>query len=410
MRKLNAYTVYLILVGSTAFFFGLFGTMSHVYRVEVGLTPMQLVLVGTMLELSIFIFEVPTGIVADIYSRRLSVIIGYALIGLGFMLEGSYRLVGTIWLAQWVWGIGYTFTSGAEQAWLAGEIGEERLTNAFLRAAQVGQIAGILGVIVSSVLAMLNLGLTLVVAGVGFVATAVFLLLFMPETGFAPIPKGERTTWSHMAEIFREGGRIVRASPILLTLFAVSLTLGLSSEGLDRYWAAHFIENFTFPDLWQLDYVVWFGIMSVGTSLLTLGATEYVRRRVDAEDDETAVRALMVINFTVFAAVIIFAWAGNFALALAAYWVTFVFRATTGPIFNAFINRQIAPQVRATVLSMHGQMDAIGQIISGPLMGVVATLGNYRVALSAVGLLWLMVVPLYGRALALLHRRLRALA
>ena len=52
-------------------------TVSGIYAVqEVGLNPLQLVLVGTALEASAFLFEVPTGVVADVYSRRLSVMSG----------------------------------------------------------------------------------------------------------------------------------------------------------------------------------------------------------------------------------------------------------------------------------------------------------------------------------------------
>ena len=69
-------------------------------------------LVGTLLEASVFLFEVPTGVVADVYSRRLSVIIGYALIGLGFALEGIVPRFEAVLLAQVLWGVGYTFTSG----------------------------------------------------------------------------------------------------------------------------------------------------------------------------------------------------------------------------------------------------------------------------------------------------------
>ena len=50
-----------------------------------GLAPYQLVLVGTAVELSIFLFEIPTGVVADVFSRRLSIIIGYFLMGIGFL-------------------------------------------------------------------------------------------------------------------------------------------------------------------------------------------------------------------------------------------------------------------------------------------------------------------------------------
>ena len=53
-----------------------------------GLDPLQLVLVGTTLEATAFVCEIPTGVVADVYGRRLSVIIGLLLIAFGFLLEG----------------------------------------------------------------------------------------------------------------------------------------------------------------------------------------------------------------------------------------------------------------------------------------------------------------------------------
>ena len=77
-----------------------------VYQVEtVGLGPLELVLVGTILELTAFLFEIPTGVVADLKSRRLSIIIGYALIGAGFVLEGSIPLFWAVAVAQVLWGV-----------------------------------------------------------------------------------------------------------------------------------------------------------------------------------------------------------------------------------------------------------------------------------------------------------------
>jgi len=64
-------------------------TVTAVYFVtEVGMSPLQLVLVGTLMELSIFVFEVPTGVVADVYSRRLSIVIGTFVMG----VAGSGRV------------------------------------------------------------------------------------------------------------------------------------------------------------------------------------------------------------------------------------------------------------------------------------------------------------------------------
>ena len=81
MKKWEAYKVYLTLQALSALLFAMIFTYSSVYQVTVvNLSALQLVLVGTMLELTVFVFEVPTGVVADVYSRRLSVIIGFLLI------------------------------------------------------------------------------------------------------------------------------------------------------------------------------------------------------------------------------------------------------------------------------------------------------------------------------------------
>src|SRR6187551_3087200 len=99
-ERLSATNVYLILAGGSSFLLMLNFTINLVYQVEtVGLNPLQLVLVGTLLELVCFLGEIPTGVVADVYSRRLSIIIGYVLLGIGFIIEGSFPRFETILLA-----------------------------------------------------------------------------------------------------------------------------------------------------------------------------------------------------------------------------------------------------------------------------------------------------------------------
>ena len=99
--KLNARSVYLFIEFSASAFFAMMFTVTSLYEATVaGLTPVQLILVGTTLELSAFLFEVPTGIVADVYSRKLSIIIGYILMGVGFLVEGFFPSFLPILLAQ----------------------------------------------------------------------------------------------------------------------------------------------------------------------------------------------------------------------------------------------------------------------------------------------------------------------
>ena len=76
------------------FLFHLDSTVYSIFLIlQVGLDPLQLVLMGTILEVSYLLFEVPTGIVADTVSRKWSIVIGYVGTGIAFVMLGICRLV-----------------------------------------------------------------------------------------------------------------------------------------------------------------------------------------------------------------------------------------------------------------------------------------------------------------------------
>ena len=210
-KKLSAYTVYLIYSGASALFLGTISTVNLVYQIQVAhLTPLQLVLVGTVLETVCFFCQVPTGVLADVYSRRLAVIVGIFAIGAGFVLEGSIPSFPFILLAQLLWGLGATLTDGAEQAWITGELGENAVGHAFIRSTQVGLVGGLLGAFVGVSLASIRLNLPVVLGGASMAILAVFLLLFMPEKGFQSTPKEERPSWGEMGNTLRTSLRLVQ--------------------------------------------------------------------------------------------------------------------------------------------------------------------------------------------------------
>ena len=402
--RLPAYPVYLIFAGASALFFSLFATLSAVYRFETaGLNPLQLILIGTVLEATVFLFEVPTGLVADLYSRRRSVIIGTLLIGAGFVLEGALPVFVTMLLAQVVWGLGATFESGAVEAWAADELGAERVGRAYLRAAQVGQLASLVGIGVAVALGSVTLGLPLVAAGVGFLLLGVFLWFFMPERGFSPTPlgvvAGERSTFGAMGETLRAGLGVVRRRPVLGTVLAIAAISGASSETFDRLWEAHFLTHFSFPALGDLPTLTWFGLINAGALLLSVFATEGVRRRVGVGSHRAVARTLLGLNTLLMGSVVAFGLAGNFAVALSFYWASALLRRVNRPLFTAWLNQGLEPQTRATLFSLTSQMDALGQIAGGPLLGLLASALSVRAAFVAAGLLLLPATWLYGRTL-----------
>lgn len=398
LRKLDALRVYLVQGGAGAVFFSMIFTVNMIYQVEnVGLNPLQLVLVGTTLELSVLLFEIPTGVVADVYSRRLSVIIGFFIMGVGFLIEGLFPVFAAILLSQIVWGIGYTFTSGATSAWIADELGAENLTRVYLRNTQAGQLGDLAGIVLGVVLGSLAINLPIILGGAGLMGVGLFLLLAMPENGFHPVPAAERESWRQLFDTFRAGLRLVRGRRALIAIMGIGLFFGLYSEGYDRLWTAHLLHNFTFPAVGDWQPVVWFGIIRAAGSVLGITASELLVRRVSSGQVHLLVRTVFALSGMLVMALLGFAFAGSFAAAAALVLVIGVLRSTIGPLYEAWINQHIDSSVRATVLSMSGQVDAFGQIAGGPVVGWIGNTISIRAALAASGMLLTPVLLLLGR-------------
>jgi len=404
---LSALTVYLILEFGSALLFSFVFTVDSLYHISVvRLNPLQLVLVGTILEGTIFLCEIPTGALADVKSRRLSIIIGYFLVGLGFVVEGSLPYFVTVALAQVLWGLGYTFTSGATQAWIADEVGPQRAGEVFLRGAQAAQAGGLIAIPLSVLLGRTDAGLPVVVGGACMVFLAIFLILFMPERGFKPAAAQDRHTVVRMLETVKDARQLTQRQPLLRTLLAIGFFYGLYSEGLDRLWTAHLMQDFVMPWSGALEPVVWFGIIRAVHLVIGLFAAELSRRRLYARHSLSLSSVLAASAALIVLALCAFGLTKAFWVALVLYWVIQVLRSISAPLQDAWLNERIDdPQVRATMFSMSSQVDAIGQITGGPLVGVIGNVLSIRAALVTSGLMLSPVLPLYARARHLLASR-----
>jgi len=386
--KLNATKVYLFIESTASACFAMMFVSMSLYEVKVaGLTPLQLVLVGTTLEISAFVFEVPTGIVADVYSRRLSIIIGYLLMGMGFLIEGFFPFFLPILMAQVIWGLGYTFTSGSTQAWITDEIGEEPANKLFLRATQVGLFASLIGMGAATLVGAQNVALPIQLGALGVILVGFLLIFIMPETGFHPTPKEERNTWQHMGHTFNEGLKAVRGRPRLMSIVGIGLFYGLYSEGYDRLWVKLLLDNFDLPVLFGNNEIAFFAALRVAGTILTIFAVSFVEKRVDTSSPLAIGRAMLVATAGISLAMIGFALSPFLLLALGLYLVIDVLRDIRYPLQTAWVNQKLDSKVRATVHSMFGQVDAIGQIAGGPGVGLIANLVSVGAAITTSGLL-----------------------
>ncbi len=400
VNNLRAYPIYLGIKGSFALFFTLWATVAAVYRIEVvHLDPLRLVLLGTALEVAVFLFEVPTGVFADTYGRRRSVITGCILMGCGFALEGAIPEFAAVLAAQAVWGVGYTFISGALEAWIADEDPDRDLGRVYLRGEQADYIGSFVGIPASVLLGLVALNLPLIVGGVLTIALGLALVLTMPEINFRPSPREGRSSLQHAATTARGGVRLVRSRPILLMLLAAALFSGMSEEGFDRLNPKQFLDVVGLPSIGGLDPVVWFGVIGAGGLVLSYVAAGIVARNLDVGRPAVAARLLLALDALTMAGMLAFALAGSFAFALGTFWFATLVRRVAEPVYLTWINEGLDPGVRATVISMSSQSGALGEASAGPVIGVIGNVFGVRPALTVAALVLSPTLLLYGRAM-----------
>lgn len=387
MNKQNAYQVYLIMRFVRMLFFAMIATYTTLYRINiVGLNPLQLVLVGTVLEAVTFLFEVPTGVIADVVSRKLSVVIGVILIGVGFFIESLIPEFAVVLLAQVIWGIGFTFISGAQEAWISGEIGEELANKAYIHGSQWMQAGAIIGTLISIPLATINVRLPILVGAILHTLWGIILFFIMPEKNFTPTKPAEMSTWQHAKKTFISGYSAIRASSFLTLIVVAGGIYGMFSEGFDRLWTAYLVQHVDLPTIFNFTQEAWIGFISVSILIFTYVGLTLVKRNVDMNNNKSLTSAFCYMLLIIFIGTFIYSQATNLSLAVAMLWMIFATREATGPLYQSVINKNSEPHHRATIFSIASQSNALGQIAGGPILGFIATAVSLRIGLVSTAL------------------------
>jgi len=401
MRRLRPETTFLVYSTGEGFFFHMMSVLFSVFLiVELDLGPLQLLLMGTVLEVTYLLFEVPTGVVADTVSRRLSVVVGLVGMGAAFLLLGISSSFAVAMTSQAMWGVFATFQSGADVAWLTDEIGEEAAQPMYLRSEQWYQGGSLVGIAVGvGIASFTSLRAPILVCGAGFLALGAFMALAMREENFRPERREGERLHTSLVTTMREGAAAVRSHHVLGLILGTAALHGMSTEGFDRLSDLHLLEDIGLPTFGGLALPVWFGVLDGGALLLGIGALAIVKRRVHLQGHAAVARVLAVVDIVLVVFAVAFALVASFWWALAAFWIVGTLRSVREPVFTAWINQGLDASTRATINSVGGQADAIGQAAGGPGIGLIARSVSVPAALVVSGVLRLPALFLYARAI-----------
>ncbi|YAL83859.1 MFS transporter [Dermacoccaceae bacterium W4C1] len=399
-RPLPARTAYLWWEGCWSLLQTIAFTLTLLYQVQVAhLNPAQLLLVGAAMEASCFLFEIPTSIVADVYSRRLSALIGAVIVGAGILLQGLFPAFWPILMAQIVWGLGFTFISGAVDAWITDEVGAEAVQPIFTRFQQQHLALTFVGILLAGALAQIDLRLPMLVAGAGHLLLAGVMAPLMPESGFQRTTTGERATWVHLKSTFHTGFRAARRPGLVRSFTLIALIGGAASEVFDRLWTVYILNAFHLPAIGVLhSAATWFTLFALIGALISLVTSLVANRLAGARLNALhPTRLLAGLTLVQAGGVVGFALLGSLWPALAAMWLRDAARNVAYPVQAAWLNRNVESRARATTLSMTSQADALGQVVGGPTLGVLANRTSVATAITVFGLILTPIAFIYSR-------------
>ncbi len=367
--------------------------INTLFLLDAGLTNTQAFAANAFFTVGQVVFEVPTGVVADVKGRRVSYLLGAITLLVSTLL---YLLMWQIRAPFWGWavssaviGLGFTFFSGAVEAWLVDALTFTKydgdLESVFARGQSVAGGAMLIGSVAGGFIAQAtNLGVPYILRAVILGLTLLAALFLMRDLGFTPTKgKGPVDEVRTVLRSSIEAGW--RKPPIKWAMLAAPFSMGV---GIYAFYAMqpYLLELYGDPNAYGiagLAAAIVAGAQIVGGLIVPLVRRLFSRRT----------HALILAGALSVVMLGLIGWTSTFwiAIVLLVIWAL-AFSAAT-PIRQAYLNGLIASDQRATVLSFDALMGSAGGVVTQPILGRVADVSGYSASYAVAAALQVLAIP-----------------
>ena len=395
--------VYLTLTLLTTFAASFIWGVNTLFLLDAGLSNAEAFAANAFFSAGQVLFEIPTGVIADTRGRRFSFLLGAATLLLAtllylYMWQTEAPFVGWA-LASILLGLGFTFFSGATEAWLVDALVATGFTgnleSVFGRAQAVGGAAMLVGSVTGGVVAQLtSLGVPYLLRAAFLGVTLVVAFRFMHDIGFTPDRganpvKAVRTVWNGALD----GG--LRNPPVRWLMLAAPFTTGV---GFYVFYAIqpYLLQLYGDPNAYSiagLAAALFAGVSMIG-GLLVPWARRLFRRRT------TALLLGLLADIVI---LVLIGVSSSFVFVIAVLTISSILSSIERPLRQSFINGVIPSAQRATVLSFDSLMGSAGGVVIQPVLGRAADIYGYGASYVIAAGIETLAIPF-----VLLARRERA--
>jgi len=369
-------TYYVLLLGNTLAASLIWG-INTIFLLDAGLSNLEAFAANAFFTAGMVLFEVPTGVIADTVGRRASYLLGTVTLALSTLL---YVLLWQLEAPFWAWalvsifiGLGFTFFSGAVEAWLVDALVATgftgQLDSVFARGQVFSGAAMLTGSVAGGFIAQqTSLGVPFVVRGAVLGIMFVVAFRLMHDIGFAPAQgKGPLKEMRAIAGASVDYGWRV---PAVKWLMVESLFTG--GVAIYAFYALqpYLLDLYGDPNAYQIAGLV----AAIVAGAQILGGLAAPRIRARFRRRTTALISMAALSAATLGLIGVFAsfWA---VIALIVVWG--LLYAASMPIRRTYLNGLIPSRQRATILSFDSLMSSTGGVWVQPVLGRVADVWSY---------------------------------
>jgi len=368
--------------------------VNTLFLLDAGLNLFETFVANAFFTAGMVIFEIPTGVFADTRGRRFSFMVSNATVALGTLgyvwAAAAGAGVITFSLISVFLGLGYTFYSGAVEAWLVDALQargfEGNLDSVFARGGIVTGAAMLIGTVGGGLLGDINLAVPFVVRAVLLIVGLVVAAWGMRDLGFSPRTLRLTTVPAEMAKVARESIAGSWRVPAIRRFLGVSvIEVGVLFWAWYA-WQPYILELAAMDAVWLAGVVAAIAALSImaGNALVSF-FSRYCTKRTTLLVWAHAVRAAALVGFGL---------VDNPVLAVAVFSLVGASLGVAGPVKQAYLHQVIATEQRASVISFDSMVGNIGGVGGQIGLGALSNAVSIPAGYVTCGAVQILSVPL----------------
>ncbi|OGD63433.1 hypothetical protein A2160_03145 [Candidatus Beckwithbacteria bacterium RBG_13_42_9] len=382
-------TVYYVVTALRDLAVGFVSATYALFLLSKGLTILEMNLVNVFFMVGNFVFEIPTGVYADFFGRKKSVVIHGVLLGLSGLV---YFFSNSFWYfvaAELLAALAYTFISGALDAWLADNVGENwvgRTDYIFSQGQVFSKVALIVGGMTGAYFGSLNLAYPWFLVFMSTTFMTLIAAMYMKNDSPTRAHLGVRSGVKQMMKIAKDSFSYGLGHPVVLWLIITTFVSFLAFQPLNMFWAP----RFSAMAGGQVSVTGW--VWAVMSAMMLAGSyltRLYVKKRM-------VYWKIMILSVLLMAVpVLLSSVSPMFLVAVGFFVVHEVGRGIDRPMKISYINQYLPADKRATLLSFDSMVGKIAAALGLIGFGWLAQNSSFAVSWMVSGLMLLTLIPLY---------------